>query len=171
VETFAALRVGIDNWRWAGVPFFLRTGKKLPRKVTEATVVFKAVPHQVFEGVAAGSLERNTLRLRLQPNEGVSLSFTVQRPSLGIALDRAALDFEYERAFADLPLVEAYELLLLEAMHGDQTLFLRQEAVERAWEVLEPLFAEPGPALPYEPGSWGPPDADRLIAPRRWMTV
>jgi glucose-6-phosphate 1-dehydrogenase len=171
VETFAALRVGIDNWRWAGVPFFLRTGKRLPSKVTEATVMFKDVPHQVFEGVASGSLEPNTLRLRLQPDEGVSLSFTVQRPSLGIALDRAALDFEYERAFADLPLVEAYELLLLEAMHGDQTLFLRQEAVERAWEVLEPLFADPGPALPYEPGSWGPPDADRLIAPRRWLTV
>jgi glucose-6-phosphate 1-dehydrogenase len=171
VETFAALRVEIDNWRWAGVPFFLRTGKRLPRKVTEATVVFRDVPHQVFESVGAGDFEPNALRLRLQPDEGVSLSFTVQRPGLGISLDRAALDFDYDSAFADVPLVEAYELLLLEAMHGDQTLFLRQEAVERAWEVLEPLFADPPPIRSCEPGSWGPTQADTLIAPRRWVTV
>jgi glucose-6-phosphate 1-dehydrogenase len=171
VETFAALRIEIDNWRWAGVPFYLRTGKRLPRKVTEATVVFRGVPHQVFEGVGAGTVEPNELRMRLQPDEGVSLSFTVQRPGLGISLDRAALDFDYDRAFADVPLVEAYELLLLEAMHGDQTLFVRQEGVERAWEILEPLFAEPPSVRSYEQGSWGPAEADALIAPRRWVTV
>jgi glucose-6-phosphate 1-dehydrogenase len=171
VETFAAFRIEIDNWRWAGVPFYLRTGKRLRRKITEATVVFREVPHQVFEGVGAGAVEPNELRMRLQPDEGVSLSFTVQRPGLGISLDRAALDFDYDQAFADLPLVEAYELLLLEAMHGDQTLFVRQEGVERAWEILEPLFADPPPIRRYEPGSWGPAEADALIAPRRWVTV
>ena len=171
VETFAALRLDIDNWRWAGVPFFLRTGKRLPRKVTEATVVFRGVPHQVFESVGAGEVEPNLLRMRLQPDEGVSLSFTVQRPGFGISLDRASLDFDYDEAFADLPLVEAYELLLLEAMHGDHTLFLRQGAVERAWELLEPLFDDPPTVHRYRPGSWGPAEADALIAPRRWVTV
>jgi glucose-6-phosphate 1-dehydrogenase len=171
VATFVALRLEIDNWRWAGVPFYLRTGKRLPRKVTEATVVFRGIPHQVFESAGAGEAEPNELRMRLQPNEGVSLSFTVQRPGLGISLDRAELDFDYGQAFADVPLVEAYELLLLEAMHGDHTLFLRQGSVERAWELLEPLFAEPPTVHRYEPGSWGPAEADALIAPRRWVTV
>jgi glucose-6-phosphate 1-dehydrogenase len=168
-ETFAALRVEVDNWRWAGVPFYLRTGKRLPQKVSEATVVFKEVPHQIFEGVP-GSLERNRLTLRIQPDEGISLSFTVQRPGLDISLDRASLEFAYGKTFGGSPLVEAYELLLLEAMHGDQTLFIRQESLERAWEVLEPVFADPPPAWRYAPGSWGPPEADDLISPGRWET-
>jgi glucose-6-phosphate 1-dehydrogenase len=167
VETFVALEVEIDNWRWAGVPFFLRTGKRLPRKVTEACVVFRQVPHQIFEREGIGGLEPNRLTLRIQPDEGVSLAFTVQRPGLGIDLEPASMDFDYGRTF-DTPLVEAYELLLLEAMRGDQTLFIRQEGLERAWEVLEPVFDAPPPAIPYEPGTWGPPEADELIAPRRW---
>jgi glucose-6-phosphate 1-dehydrogenase len=170
VETFVALRAEIDNWRWAGVPFFLRTGKRLPRKVTEATVVFRDVPHQIFERQGIEGVEPNRLVIRIQPDEGMSLSFTVQRPGLGIALDRAALDFDYEETFADVPLVEAYEILLLEAMHGDQTLFIRQEGLERAWEVLTPVFDSPPPAEEYAPGSWGPEAADALIVPRRWET-
>jgi glucose-6-phosphate 1-dehydrogenase len=171
VETFAALRVEIDNWRWAGVPFFLRTGKRLRRKVTEAFVQFKEVPHQIFEGVEAGPLEPNRLAIRIQPDEGISLSFTVQRPGLGINLDQASLDFDYGKTFEDTPLVEAYELLLLEAMHGDQTLFIRQEGLERAWEILDGVFADPPPMQDYEPGSWGPAaGADALVAPRRWLT-
>jgi glucose-6-phosphate 1-dehydrogenase len=168
VETFVALRAEIDNWRWAGVPFFLRTGKRLPRKLTEATVVFKDIPHEIFEREGIGGMERNRLTLRIQPDEGIALSFTVQRPGLGIALDRAALAFDYGETFADTPLVEAYEILLLEAMHGDQTLFIRQEALERAWEVLTPVFDEPPPVEEYEPGTWGPQEADALITPRRW---
>jgi glucose-6-phosphate 1-dehydrogenase len=168
-ETFVALQVGIDNWRWAGVPFFLRTGKRLPRKATEASVVFADVPHQIFEREGIGGLERNRLKMRIQPDEGISLSFNVQRPGLGIDLQGASLEFDYGRTF-DTPLVEAYELLLLEAMRGDQTLFIRQEALERAWEVLEPVFAEPPPLHRYEPDSWGPAEADALIAPRRWET-
>jgi glucose-6-phosphate 1-dehydrogenase len=168
VETFVALKVEIDNWRWAGVPIFLRAGKRLRRRQGEATVVFRDVPHRIFENVASGSTDQNHLVIRLQPDEGVSISFTVQRPGVGIALERASLDFDYGRAF-ETPLVEAYELLLLEAMRGDHTLFTRQDAVERAWEVLQPILDDPPPVTVYEPESWGPAGADELIAPRRWL--
>jgi glucose-6-phosphate 1-dehydrogenase len=167
VETFVAMRIEIDNWRWAGVPFFLRAGKRLQRRQAEATVMFRDVPHRIFENARAGSAEPNRLAMRLQPDEGVSISFTVQRPGVGIALEQASLDFDYGRAF-DTPLVEAYELLLLEAMRGDHTLFTRQDGVERAWEVLQPILDDPPPVKEYERGSWGPAGADELIAPRRW---
>jgi glucose-6-phosphate 1-dehydrogenase len=170
VETYVALEVEIDNWRWAGVPFFLRTGKRLPRKITDATVVFRDVPHQIFEQQGIAGVAPNRLTLRVQPDEGISLSFMVQRPGLGIRLDGASLDFDYGETFLDAPLVEAYELLLLEAMHGDHTLFTRQDGVERAWEVLMPVFDYPPPVRPYEPGTWGPAEADALIAPGRWQT-
>lgn len=169
VETFAALRVELDNWRWAGVPFFLRTGKMLPRKVTEASVVFRDVPHQIFDREGIGGLQPNRLTLGIQPDEGMSLSLMVQGPGLGISLEPASLEFDYERTF-DTPLVEAYEMLLLEAMRGDQTLFIRQEGLERAWEVLEPVFDDPPPVHRYDPGTWGPAEADELISPRRWET-
>jgi glucose-6-phosphate 1-dehydrogenase len=169
VETFAALRVEVNNWRWAGVPFFLRTGKMLPRKVTEASVAFRDVPHQIFEREGIGGLQPNRLTLRIQPEEGISLSLMVQRPGLGISLEPASLEFDYGRTF-DTPLVEAYELLLLEAMRGDQTLFIRQEGLERAWEVLEPVFENRPEAHRYDPGTWGPAEADELISPRRWET-
>jgi glucose-6-phosphate 1-dehydrogenase len=169
VETFAALRVEVDNWRWAGVPFFLRTGKMLPRKVTEASVVFRDVPHQIFDREGIGGLVPNRLTLGIQPDEGISLSLMVQRPGLGISLEPASLEFDYERTF-DTPLVEAYELLLLEAMRGDQTLFIHREGLERAWEVLEPVFDDPPPVRRYDPGTWGPAEADEVISPRRWET-
>jgi glucose-6-phosphate 1-dehydrogenase len=171
VETFAALRVEIENWRWAGIPFFLRTGKRMPRKVAQANVVFRRVPHHVFESLGAPEIPPNWLSLRIQPDESISLSFTVQRPGFGIELDQASLDFEFGERFGGLELVEAYEHLLLEAMHGDRTLFIRQEAVERSWEVLERLFEDLPPAIPYEAGTWGPAEADGLIAPRRWLTT
>src|ERR671919_84033 len=171
VETFAALRVEIENWRWAGVPFFLRTGKRLSRRVAEAHVVFRRVPHQVFESIGAPEIPPNSLSLRIQPDEGISLAITVQQPGLGIQLDQAALDFDFGEAFGGLELVEAYEHLLLEAMHGDQTMFVSQESVERAWEVVEPLIDQAPSPRPYRGETWGPPEADSLIAPRRWMTT
>jgi glucose-6-phosphate 1-dehydrogenase len=171
VETFVALRAELDNWRWAGVPFYLRTGKRLPRKVSEAAVVFRDVPHQIFEQAGIAGVAPNRLALRIQPDEGISLSFMVQRPGLGIRVDGASLDFDYDETYSDKLLVEAYEHLLLEAMHGDHTLFLRQEAVERAWELLDPVVEIPPPVQEYEPGSWGPQEADALIAPRRWQTT
>jgi glucose-6-phosphate 1-dehydrogenase len=171
VETFVALEVEVDNWRWAGVPFFLRTGKRLPRKVSEATVVFRDVPHQIFEREGIAGVAPNRLTLRIQPDEGIALSIMVQRPGLGIRVGGAALDFEYEETFEGMPLVEAYELLLLEAMHGDHTLFTRQDEVQRAWEVLQPVLDDLPPVIPYEPGGWGPSEADALIAPRRWLVT
>jgi glucose-6-phosphate 1-dehydrogenase len=168
VETFVALRLEIDNWRWAGVPFFLRTGKRLPEKRAEAVIEFKEIPHMLFRQLGMKDLEPNRLAIRIQPDEGVSLSFTVQKPGAQIELDRASLDFRYGTAF-DTPLVEAYEILLLEAMRGDHMLFTRQDGVERAWEILQPLLDHPSRCVEYKPGSWGPSDADDLIAPRRWF--
>ncbi|HYH27320.1 MAG TPA: glucose-6-phosphate dehydrogenase, partial [Actinomycetota bacterium] len=168
VDTYLALRLEIDNWRWAGVPFFLRTGKGLAHKHSEATVVFREIPHMIFERAGIEGAEANRLALRLQPDEGVSISFTVQKPGIGISLEPARLEFDYDAAF-ETPLVGAYELLLREAMRGDHTLFTRQDGVERAWEVLQPILDDPAPALPYDQGSWGPEEADALIAPRRWL--
>jgi glucose-6-phosphate 1-dehydrogenase len=171
VETFAALEIEIDSWRWAGVPFLLRTGKRLPRKVSEATIVFRPAPMSLFEHEGIEEMGSNQLVIRIQPDEGISLAFHVQRPGIGITLDDAALDFDYGESFAGMPLVEAYEQLLFEAMHGDQTLFTRQDGVERAWEVLQPVFEAPPPVFAYEPGTWGPAEATALIAPRRWVTA
>jgi glucose-6-phosphate 1-dehydrogenase len=170
-ETFVALKVDVENWRWAGVPFLLRTGKRLPRKISEATVVFRPAPVPLFEHAGVGELGANRLTLRIQPDEGISVSFHIQRPGIGLALDHASLDFDYGESFAATPLVEAYESLLYEAMRGDHTLFTRQDAVERAWEVLTPVFEARPPAVDYEPGSWGPAEAETLIAPRSWRTT
>jgi glucose-6-phosphate 1-dehydrogenase len=168
VETFVALRLEIDNWRWAGVPFFLRTGKCLPERRAEATVQFHEVPHLLFERAGITEVEPNRLTLRIQPDEGISLSFAVQRPGLGLALDPGLLNFDYGHTF-ETPLMEAYEVLLLEAMRGDHTLFTRQDGVERAWEILQPALDRSTPAIRYAPGSWGPSEADELIAPRSWF--
>jgi len=171
VETFVAMRLEVDNWRWADVPFFLRTGKMLPRKVTEATIVLKPVPLQLFEAGGVTEIPPNRVTLRLQPDEGISVSMLAQHPGLGFSLEETALDFDYGEAFADTPLVSAYEHLLFEAMEGDHTLFTRQDGVERAWEVMDRVLQEPPEARTYAAGSWGPPDADALIAPRRWLTT
>jgi glucose-6-phosphate 1-dehydrogenase len=168
VETFVALRLEIDNWRWGDVPFFLRAGKRLPSRRAEATVQFRHVPHLLFERAGIAEAEPNRLTLRIQPDEGISLSFAVQRPGVGLAIEPASLDFDYEEAF-QTPLVEAYEVLLLEAMKGDHTLFTRQDGVERSWEILQPALEEGRPPVPYAAGSWGPPQADDLIAPRSWL--
>jgi glucose-6-phosphate 1-dehydrogenase len=168
VETFVALRLEIDNWRWAGVPFLLRTGKRLAERRAEAIIVFKEIPHMIFRQLGMEHLEPNRLAIRIQPDEGVSLSFTVQKPGAQIELDRASLDFRYGTAF-DAPLVEAYEILLLEAMRGDHMLFTRQDGVERAWEILQPVLDAPPKTMEYQPGSWGPDRAEELIAPRRWI--
>jgi glucose-6-phosphate 1-dehydrogenase len=168
VETLVALRLEIDNWRWAGVPFFLRAGKRMAERRAEAIIEFKEIPHMIFRQLGMEHVEPNRLAMRIQPDEGVSLSFTVQKPGAQIKLDRASLDFRYGTAF-ETPLVEAYEILLLEAMRGDHMLFTRQDGVERAWEILQPILDAPPKTVEYEPGSWGPNEADQLIAPRRWI--
>ena len=167
VETFAALEVAIDNWRWAGVPFFLRTGKRLARKASEVTLKFRSVPFNVFRETDMGLPRRDHLTFRIQPNEGISLAVNAKKPGPGLELGRVELDFDYDTEFRT-PILDAYELLLLEAMEGDHTLFLRQDGVERAWEVLAPVLENPTRIVSYEPGTWGPPEADALLAPRRW---
>ncbi len=169
VETFAAMEIEIENWRWKGVPFYLRTGKSLKRKATEIGISFRHVPYNVFRGVepTPTPLGRDALIFRIQPNEGISLALNVKRPGLGLELDRATLDFDYDRRW-QTPLVDAYELLILEAMEGDHTLFIREDEVERAWEVLMPVLDDPPRAIPYEPSSWGPEESDELILPHHW---
>jgi glucose-6-phosphate 1-dehydrogenase len=167
VETYAAMKVSIDNWRWAGVQFFLRAGKKLARKATEVALTFKEVPFNVFKGTDAVPLGRDALTFRIQPDEGISIELNIKRPGLGLEMDRGRLDFDYEQVY-HAPLLEAYEYLLLEAMEGDHTLFLREDAVDRAWELLQPTLENPPPVLPYEAGSWGPEAADELVLPHHW---
>jgi glucose-6-phosphate 1-dehydrogenase len=169
-DTYAALKVEIDNWRWAGVPFFLRTGKNLKRKVTEASLFFRQVPYNVFAGTGASPLGRDALVIRIQPDEGISLNLNIKRPGVGLELDHAELDFDYDTTFA-APLIEAYELLILEAMHGDHTLFTREDEVERAWRVLEPVLKDPPKVAFYNKGTWGPKEADELLLPRHWRVV
>src|SRR5206468_6054129 len=127
-ETYAAMRVEMDNWRWAGVPFYLRTGKKLKRKVTEISLSFREVPFNVFRGTDATPLGRDALIMRVQPNEGITLALNIKKPGVGLELDRAELEFDYGEAYGG-PLIEAYETLLLEAMEGDHTLFTREDEV------------------------------------------
>jgi glucose-6-phosphate 1-dehydrogenase len=149
------------------VPFFLRTGKKLKRKVTEVTLTFRDVPYNVFAGTDATVPGRDHLTIRIQPDEGITMALNVKRPGIGMQLDRALMEFDYDETFVS-PLIEAYETLIVEAMHGDHTLFTREDEVERAWELLDPVLEVPPPVAVYEPGSWGPEKADQLILPHHW---
>jgi glucose-6-phosphate 1-dehydrogenase len=167
-ETFSAMELDIDNWRWAGVPFFLRTGKGLADKMSEITLKFKKVPFNVFRGSDMDLPMRDHLTVRVQPNEGITIGFNVKQPGSGMHLGRAAMDFDYDEAFAHTEISDAYELLLIEAMRGDHSLFIRQDGVERAWEILQPVLQHPTPVCFYERGSWGPQEAEELIRPHKW---
>ena len=172
--TYAAVRFYVDNWRWAGVPFYVRSGKRLPRRVSEIVVHFQAPPHLMFGGNGAGrELEPNILVMRVQPNEGVSLNFEVKVPGAAVALTAAIevapvdMDFVYAEAFGETS-APAYETLLLDVMIGEQTLFTRSDEVEAAWRLIDPLLdywgSHPADPMPtYPAGSWGPKEADELI--------
>jgi glucose-6-phosphate 1-dehydrogenase len=166
-ETFAALRLEVGNDRWDGVPFFVRTGKRLARRSSEITVAFREPAVELFGSAQRDRRGGNHLTIRIQPDEGISLSFLAKRPGAAIELGGAALDFWYEPSFRSR-LVEAYERLLYDAMQGDRTLFTGAAGVERAWEVLELALTDPPALHHYRPGSWGPVEADALVAPRRW---
>ncbi|HZD70779.1 MAG TPA: glucose-6-phosphate dehydrogenase [Actinomycetes bacterium] len=176
VETYVAAEFLVDNWRWAGTPFFLRTGKRLPKRATEVVVQFKVAPHLPFGEAAQEGLEPNALVLRIQPNEGITMKFGAKVPGPSMDVRSVNMDFSYGTSFAtDLP--DAYERLLLDVMAGDPTLFPRWDSVEEAWQIIQPIldrWAEvPPPEFPnYEAGAWGPKDADELIARhsqgRRW---
>jgi glucose-6-phosphate 1-dehydrogenase len=168
VETFAAMELHVDNWRWAGVPFYLRTGKSLRQKVSEVTLKFRKVPFNVFRGTEMELAKRDHLTIRIQPNEGITLALNAKRPGVGMRLSRVTMEFDYAEDFPHVEIADAYELLLLEAMRGDHSLFIRQDGVERAWEILQPILERPAPLHLYDPGSWGPAETDALVAPRKW---
>src|SRR5215204_2915679 len=170
VETFVALRAWIDNARWKDVPFFLRTGKRLPHRTTEVAIVLREPERRLFEGAGIARLPAHHLALRVQPDEGISLVFRAKEPGPGMALDAVPMDFSYVSSFKPQS-AEAYERLLHDAMAGDQTLFLRQDAVERSWEIVAPMLDASGTVPPYAAGTWGPSAADELIAPRAWRPV
>jgi glucose-6-phosphate 1-dehydrogenase len=165
-ETFVALKAEIGNWRWAGVPFYLRTGKRLPERVSEIVVAFKPVPHSIFEG-SAGPLGQNRLVLRLQPDEGVKLWLTIKDPGPGgLRLRHVPLDMSFAEAFG-VQQPDAYERLILDVVRGNPTLFMRRDEVEAAWRWAGPILAawaaSGEPPRPYTAGSWGPSAAVALI--------
>ena len=161
-ETFIALKCEIDNWRWAGVPFYVRSGKRLPTRVTEIVIHFKTTPHPVFSQNAP----ENKLIIRIQPDEGISMRFGLKKPGAGFEAKEVSMDFRYAD-LASTNLLTAYERLLLDAMKGDATLFARTDAVHACWRFVQPILdykAAHGRVYEYESGSWGPTEADKLIA-------
>ncbi len=175
-ETFVAAKLTIDDWRWSGVPFYVRTGKRLPKRSTEIAIQYREVPHRLFkdEGVAP---DANLLAIRIQPDEGIMLRFGAKVPGLGLDVRSVTMDFTYGSAFnVDSP--DAYETLILDALQGDASLFTRADEVEEAWDIVDPIIGRwaemPAPDFPnYDAGSWGPDEADQLLARdgRRWRRI
>lgn len=166
-ETFAAIKFYIDNWRWGGVPFYIRTGKRLPTKVTEIVIHFKETPHRLFSKENGSSPGNNQLIIRIQPNEGILLKFGLKVPGAGFDVETVNMDFHYDELKGQY-VPSAYERLLLDAMLGDQTLFTRGDAVEAAWAFVDPILKawkeQPDfPLYGYPAGTWGPEIADQMI--------
>jgi glucose-6-phosphate 1-dehydrogenase len=176
-ETFVALKLPIDNWRWADVPFYLRTGKRLPERVTEVAIQFKRAPFMLFRKTSVERLAPNLLVLHIQPNEGISLRFGAKIPGPLVRLGSVDMDFRYADYFGSMPST-GYERLLYDCMTGDATLFQRADMVEAAWSVVDPILdvwrALPPRHFPnYVAGTWGPKEADELLARegRRWRRI
>ncbi|MGA2454639.1 MAG: glucose-6-phosphate dehydrogenase [Solirubrobacteraceae bacterium] len=174
-ETYAALRLEVDNWRWAGVPFYLRTGKRLARKITEIAVTLKPVPHLAFSQDGSLGVQPNQLVLTLQPNEGVSLRLGAKIPGTRMSIRPVNMEFLYGTAFLSQS-PEAYERLITDAMRGDATLFTRNDEVEAQWRICDPIVkawaSTPGPLPQYEAGSQGPEEADGLLREGdRWRAI
>ncbi len=153
-ETFVALRLEIANWRWQGVPFYLRTGKRLPRRATQITITFRCPPVSIFQPFDQCTIHSNRLLITLQPDEGFDLNFEVKAPGPMIDLQTQRLHFRYSEAFA--PLHDAYQTLLLDVAAGDPTLFVHADELEAAWQLYEPILRRVSPPQPYRAGSWGP---------------
>jgi glucose-6-phosphate 1-dehydrogenase len=174
-ETFAALKLFIDNWRWQGVPFYLRTGKRLTENASHVIIQFRPVPHQSFPTSANIDWQPNRIQLDIQPNEGISLRFLAKQPGVDLRLSPKDMDFRYAEAFKTEP-PEAYETLLLDVIQRDATLFMRADQVECAWHVVDPIMeiwdSVEAPDFPnYASGTWGPESAEMLIAQdgRSWL--
>jgi glucose-6-phosphate 1-dehydrogenase len=176
-ETYAALKFFIDNWRWADVPFYLRSGKRLPKRVSEISVQFRRVPHLLFKGSGAEEIEPNILAIRIQPNEGISLKFCAKLPGTTMQIRAVEMEFLYGESFGATP-PTAYETLLHDCMLGDATLFNRADAVDLSWEFVDPILERwkqdgtKGLAF-YAAGSWGPKEADDFIETdgRQWRRL
>ncbi len=174
-ETYAALRLEVDNWRWAGVPIYLRTGKRLARKVTEIAVALKPVPHLAFARDGAVGVQPNQIILTVQPNEGASISLGAKIPGTRMKIRPVNMEFLYGSAFMSQS-PEAYERLIMDAMRGDATLFTRDDEVEAQWRILDPILAawarDAGKQASYRAGTRGPDDADRiLLHDHRWRAI
>ena len=175
-ETFVAARFEIDDWRWAGVPFYLRAGKRLPKRATEIAIQFKDVPQRLFSPTGDAP-EPNMLVIRIQPDEGILMRFAAKVPGLGTDVRPVNMDFAYGSAFS-VESPDAYETLILDALLGDASLFTRADEVEAAWRIVDPIMeswlAGAEPALPnYAAGTWGPDAADALLTRegRRWRRL
>jgi glucose-6-phosphate 1-dehydrogenase len=160
-ETFVALQLDIATWRWHGVPFYLRTGKRLPHRLTQIVINFRRAPVSIFDPVCRCEMHSNSLNIILQPDEGFDLCFEMKALGEPMQLQTQSLRFRYGEAFAPLP--DAYETLLLDLMVGDQTLFVHADEVEASWKLYTPIIEHKPRVYPYRAGSWGPFDADRLV--------
>jgi glucose-6-phosphate 1-dehydrogenase len=178
IPTYAALKWQIDNWRWQGVPIYMRSGKCLPTRVSEISIHFKQPPHLLFDAVDDESFRSNVLALRIQPDEGISLKFEAKLPGQGVRRQPVTMDFRYGTSFGLTRPPDAYERLLLDAILGDAMLFTRADEIEAAWQLIDPVIqgwessGEP-PLEIYEAGTWGPPSADQLLQVdgRRWRRL
>ena len=173
IETFVAMKLAVDNWRWAGVPIYIRTGKRLPKRSTEVTLEFQRVPHLAFGGALTRDLRPNALILRIQPDDGICLRFGAKVPGEAFRVRSVGMDFSYAETFPG-PRTDGYERLLHDAMIGDATLFIRTDEVEQAWRICDPFleaWSEDGvPLAHYQAGTWGSREAELLLARdlRRW---
>ena len=166
-DSYVALKLEIDNWRWSGVPIYIRAGKRLPKRITEITIFFNKAPDSLFKGRQVGELEHNVLSIQVQPKEGMSLRISSKPPGPRMRVRPVEMDFTYDSSFG-VASPEAYERLLLDVMKGDATLFTRNDEIEESWDLLAPIFKEweganPPPVHEYEAGTWGPSAADELI--------
>jgi glucose-6-phosphate 1-dehydrogenase len=175
--TYAAIKLAVDNWRWEGVPFYLRSGKRMAKRVTEIAIQFKRPPMLLFKSSAVEDVSPNVLVMRIQPDEGISLTFEVKPPGPDITVSPLSLDFNYSESFGNSS-PEAYETLLEDCIEGDSTLFTRHDWVESAWALMDPIIQVWGLSKPknfpnYEAGSWGPREANEFMQRdgRRWRRL
>ena len=173
-ETYVAGKFFVDNWRWADVPFYIRTGKRLPKRINEVAICFKRTPHLMFRRMMDDNVAPNVLTLQIQPNESIGMRFEAKYPGTQMDLRSVSMDFHYQETFT-VETVEAYQRLIMDCLRGDATLFLRRDAVEVAWWLVMPILdqweASQAKQIPsYATGIWGPAEADALLARdgRQW---